>query len=149
MFKTIIVPVDLAQPTSWRHALPQAIELARASGGAVTVLTVVRDLEAILEGTYLQPQLEALLVRARAAVAQVVVEHRTPDVVIDQEVRCGSIAQQIVAAASERSADLILMASHRPALRDYLIGPVAAHVAQRASCSVLVLRRFDSSQAPP
>jgi universal stress protein F len=39
------------------------------------------------------------------------------------------------------------MASHRPEMRDYLIGPNAAHVAQHASCSVLVLRRFEPSPA--
>ena len=31
MFKTILVPIDIAHRSSWEHALPQAIELARAS----------------------------------------------------------------------------------------------------------------------
>jgi nucleotide-binding universal stress UspA family protein len=143
MFKKILVPIDLAQPTSWRHALPEAIELATASSGTVTALTVVRDLKAILEGTYLLIQLEALIGRARTDLAQVVSEYGDQGIPIAQEVRCGSIAGEIVAAAQEHGSDLVLMASHRPALRDYLIGPVAAHVAQRAGCSVLVLRRFD------
>jgi nucleotide-binding universal stress UspA family protein len=143
MFKTILVPIDLAQPSSWRHALPQATELATGSRGAVTVLTVVRDLKAILEGTYLPLQLERMIADARSALARVVLEHGPSDIPIGQEVRCGSIAHEIVTAAAEHRADLIVMASHRPALRDYLIGPVAAHVAQRAACSVLVLRRFE------
>lgn len=44
--------------------------------------------------------------------------------------------------SSEQLVEWASMASHRPEMRDYLIGPNAAHVAQNASCSVLVLRRF-------
>jgi nucleotide-binding universal stress UspA family protein len=40
----------------------------------------------------------------------------------------------------------ILMASHRPEVKDYLIGPNAAHVAQHADCSVLVLRRMEEGR---
>jgi nucleotide-binding universal stress UspA family protein len=60
---------------------------------------------------------------------------------IVQEVRCGSVSRELTAAAREHGADLIVMASHRPGLRDYLIGPISAHVAQHGPCSVLVLRR--------
>jgi len=61
---------------------------------------------------------------------------------IEQEVRVGSIVREILAAAESKGVDLIVMASHRPGMRDYLIGPNAAYVAQRARCSVLVLRKF-------
>ena len=37
-------------------------------------------------------------------------------------------------------AELIVMASHRPELRDYLIGPNAARVMRHADASVLVVR---------
>ena len=36
--------------------------------------------------------------------------------------------------------DLIVMASHRPELKDYLIGPNAARVVRHADCSVQVVR---------
>jgi nucleotide-binding universal stress UspA family protein len=58
-----------------------------------------------------------------------------------EEVRFGSIGHEILGAARERRADLIVMASHRPEMKDYFIGPNAAYVAQHAFCSVLVLRR--------
>jgi len=48
--------------------------------------------------------------------------------------------------AHEQRADLIVMASHRPELKDYLIGPNAAYVAQHAFCSVLVLRAPETSK---
>ena len=42
--------------------------------------------------------------------------------------------------AGEIGVDLIAMASHRPALKDYLIGPNAARVVRHADVSVLVVR---------
>jgi nucleotide-binding universal stress UspA family protein len=35
---------------------------------------------------------------------------------------------------------MIVMASHRPELKDYLLGPNAARVVRHAECSVLVVR---------
>jgi nucleotide-binding universal stress UspA family protein len=37
-------------------------------------------------------------------------------------------------------ADLIVMASHRPAMKTYFLGSNAGHVVRYASCSVLVVR---------
>lgn len=143
MFSSILVPVDLAQRSSWLHALPQAIELAAAANGALTVMTVVRDLTVMFEGAYLPFQIERLVSAASASLARIVSEIPSPAVSITQQVRCGSIGHEILAAAKEHDCDLIVMASHRPSALDHLIGPNAAHVAQRAQCSVLVLRRFE------
>ena len=46
----------------------------------------------------------------------------------------------LIAAARENGADLIVMASHRPELKDYLLGPNSARVVRHAECSVLVVR---------
>ena len=141
MFSSILVPVDVAHRSSWEHALPQAIELVADSRGSVTVVTVVRSFELTLEGVQLPMQLEQILANTRSRLAHIVAEYARMRGEIEQQVRVGSIAREIIAAAMERSADLILMASHRPEMRDYLIGPNAVHVAQHAPCSVLVLRR--------
>ena len=140
MFKTILVAIDIAQPSSWKHAIPQAIELARAGNGIVTVATVVRDLKAAFEGAQFPFQIELMMSKAQAKLGQIVSEYRDRNVALHEEVRFGSIGREILEAAREHKADLIVMASHRPELKDYLIGPNAAHVAQHAVCSVLVLR---------
>jgi nucleotide-binding universal stress UspA family protein len=145
MFKSILVPIDVAHRSSWQFALPQAIELAKAGGSALTVMTVVRDLKAMLEGVHLGYQLEQMVADAEGKLAIILDPYRADGVSIQVQVRTGSIAHEILAAARSHGADLILMASHRPEMRDYLIGPNAAHVAQHASCSVLVLRRFESA----
>jgi nucleotide-binding universal stress UspA family protein len=144
MFSSILVPIDIAHRSSWEHALPKAFELAAASGASVTVLTVVRDLTLMFEAVQLPIQLERILGDARIRLAHIVAEYAR-ERGVEQQVRSGSIVREIIAAAKERNVDLILMASHRPELRDYLIGPNAAYVAQHAPCSVLVLRKAAAS----
>lgn len=146
MFKSIIVPIDIVQPSSWKSALPEAIELARASGGTVTAITVVRDIRAMLEGVQFPFQVEIMMSKARDKLGEIVSGYRGGDVALEQEVRFGSIGHEILETARQRKADLILMASHQPGLRDYLIGPNAAHVAHHANCSVLVLRRNEEGR---
>lgn len=109
------------------------------------VMTVIPDLRTLLMGVQLAFQLEKLIVDARDALARIILDHAASGVAIETEVRTGSIGGEILRLAGERSADLIVMASHRPEMLDYLIGPNAAHVAQHAECSVLVLRRFAGS----
>lgn len=41
MFKTILVPIDLAQESSWRFALPEALELARGGPAKIVVFTLI------------------------------------------------------------------------------------------------------------
>jgi len=146
MFKAILVPIDVAHRSSWEHALPQAIELAATSAGVLTVITVVRDLKAAFEGVQFPFQADLMISAARDKLVEIVSAYRESNVTISEEVRFGSIGHEILTTAHERGADLIVMASHRPELRDYLIGPNAAHVAQHALCSVLVLRTPEPSK---
>jgi universal stress protein F len=46
----------------------------------------------------------------------------------------------ILGVAEEAGADLIVVGSHRPAMRDYLFGATASRVVRHANCSVLVAR---------
>ena len=51
-----------------------------------------------------------------------------------------SIYAEILRVAEEAEADLIVVGSHRPAMKDYLLGTNAARVVRHARCSVLVAR---------
>jgi universal stress protein F len=55
-------------------------------------------------------------------------------------VRSGMASAGILGTAEEWKADLIMIASHKPGLSDYLIGSTAARVVRHAQTSVLVLR---------
>lgn len=140
-YNNIVIPVDLAHESSWRTALPIAIDHARRNEATLHVVTVVpnADIPAIAvhlpsgidrhikdEGT------EAL----SALVSQLVPEDIATEVVVGQ----GRIYKEVLQIANAVDADLIVMASHRPELVDYLIGANAAHVTRHAQCSVLVVR---------
>ena len=55
-------------------------------------------------------------------------------------VASGTVYEEILRVAAETKCDVIVMASHRPGLQDYLIGPNASRVVRHAHCSVLVVR---------
>ena len=101
---------------------------------------MVRDLKAAFEGAHFPFQVELMTSKACAKLAEIVAEYRGRKVALSEEVRFGSIGREILKTARERKADLIVMTSHLPELKDYLIGPNAAYVAHHATCSVLVLR---------
>ncbi|MEQ1753257.1 MAG: universal stress protein [Micropepsaceae bacterium] len=140
MFKSILVPVDVAHESSWIHALPQAIKMAKADKAHLTLMTVVRQTSNMFEGVYLSFQLEKIMAEAKERLASIAFAYRDAGVEIAQDVRMGSIGGEVLAAVRELDIDLVVMASHRPEMIDYLIGPNAAHVALNARCSVLVLR---------
>jgi nucleotide-binding universal stress UspA family protein len=59
---------------------------------------------------------------------------------ISTMVRQGGIYHEILEEAAAVHADLIVMTSHRPAMRTYFLGSNAGHVVRYAKCSVLVVR---------
>lgn len=140
MYASILVPVDVAHESSWKHALPQAIELARAHRARATVLTVLRQTSLMFEGVYLAFQLEQLMAAAREKLAQIVASHDMAGLQVTQDVRLGSIGGEILASIRDTGANLVVMASHRPEMKDYLIGPNAAHVVMNTKVSVFVVR---------
>jgi hypothetical protein len=56
---------------------------------------------------------------------------------------------EILEAAEEAEADLIVVGSHRPAMKDYLLGTNASRVMRHARCSVLVARERGSADPAP
>lgn len=141
MFKSILVPIDVAYKSSWQTAIPEAIAMTKTARGKLTVMTVVRETTAMLAGVRSRLQLQDIVDEARGKLSTILKPYRAEGIKFTEEVRVGSIGHEILSAAKDQRADLIVMASHRPEMLDYLIGPNAAHVATHAECSVLVLRR--------
>lgn len=139
MYRNILVPVDLDQSASWSEAISTASSLAKCFGAKVTICSVVSDSKAIIKGEWLPISVEHLLFDARARLEGLVagVDH---DLTCGVEVATGTIAAGILEIAERIAADLIVLVSHQPAARDYLLAANAVRVARRAPCSVLIAR---------
>jgi nucleotide-binding universal stress UspA family protein len=138
-FKKILVPVDLGEDSSWKEALPTAIDQAQHAGGELHIVTVVPDEPPQL--AWLPEDYSAKMIAYANAQLEKLIETTIPEQTkAEKHVRQGAIYREIVKLSQEIDADLIIMASHRPELKDFLLGPNAARVVRHAECAVLVVR---------
>jgi nucleotide-binding universal stress UspA family protein len=77
---------------------------------------------------------------AEEALAIIAQECGLEDGRVTAVVRQGGIYHEILEEAKAITADLIVMSSHRPAMKTYFLGSNAGHVVRYAKCSVLVVR---------
>ena len=142
MFKNILLSVDLGEESSWKAALPRALDIATAENATLHVITVVPTYGMPIVGSFFPEDFEEkALAAAKTSLAEFIKE-RIPDTIKAKKghVAHGVIYEEIMHAADKLGCDLIVLASHRPELRDYLIGPNAARVVRHAGQSVLVVR---------
>lgn len=141
MFKRILLPVDLSEESSWRKALPAAVELCRDKGAELHVLTVVPDFGMTVVGQFFPEDFEKNVAQTVLGQLDAFVAAHVPDgVPVQRHVGEGTVYEIVLQTARELRVDLIVVAAHRPALRDYLLGPNAARIVRHADCSVLVVR---------
>ncbi len=141
MYKTVLLPIDLNEASSWERALPAALNAVHADGAQLHVLTVIPDLVVGAVGVHFPDDFaEKMRAETRAQIKAFVGKNIPAATAAHTDIAQGTVYQEILHAAGKIGADLIVMASHRPELRDYLLGPNAARVVRHAPCSVLVVR---------
>ena len=143
MFKRILVPVDLTEPEFAKPAIDTAVEMARASGGVVRVVNVL-PMTPVMLAEYVPADFDTQQRQtSEEALAIVARESGIEPTRISTMVRQGGIYHEILEEAAAVKADLIVMTSHRPAMRTYFLGSNAGHVVRYATCSVLVVRHSE------
>ena len=150
MYQRILAPVDIQHRSSWATALPGAVHEAKAAPAIkLYVMTVVPDLFAGVDWRYTirgetggseAYNQKDLIRQAKARLQEIVAEVVPGDVPVEVIVKHGTPYNVILDTAAELDVDLIVLAAHRPSLKDYLIGPTTARVVRHAECSVLVVR---------
>lgn len=143
MFKTILVPVDISQLDAAIQALSLAKDVAKARGGKIVLLNVVEEVPNYIAAEIPAEVLANSIERAEIELVAFA-EREGMSGEAEIVVRRGHAARDILAFASERKADMIVMASHDPGLVDYFLGSVAGHVVRHAHCSVLVVRSSET-----
>jgi len=139
-FGRILVAVD-DEPVA-AHAAEVGMELAGALGAKLALIYVVEPAQAVPAESGV-PAGETLAHAQRDArrVLAALEQRRSPPLTQLQFVPVGSAAQEIVRAAGEWPADLVVIGSHgRGGVSRALLGSVAESVTRHAPCPVLVVK---------
>jgi len=140
MFSSILVPLDLADTDLARPALATAITLSQTSNGKIRLLNVL-PMTPVMLAEYVPADFDAQQRQTSEEALDIIARESGIDPTrISTTVRQGGIYHEILEEAAAIKADLIVMTSHRPAMRTYFLGSNAGHVVRYAKCSVLVVR---------
>ncbi|MEH2475770.1 nucleotide-binding universal stress UspA family protein [Nitrobacteraceae bacterium AZCC 2161] len=140
MYKSILVPIDLSETGLAKPAIAAAATLSQTFGGTVRLLNVL-PMTPVMLAEYVPADFDSQQrVSSEEALALIARECGIEAAKISSVVRQGGIYHEILEEATAIKADLIVMTSHRPAMRTYFLGSNAGHVVRYAKCSVLVVR---------
>ena len=141
MYRDILLAVDLADAQTQKKALSAAIACCRAFGARLRIITVVPDFGMSVVGSYFPKNyIQDALAETEEALQAFTDEYIPDDIPVQRIVAHGTIYKEIIFYAEQEGCDLIVMASNRPSLEDYLLGPNAARVVRHSKASVLVVR---------
>ena len=142
MFKNILLTLDLNATESWQKALPQAIELVRASKGKLHIMSVVPDMGTPLVESFFPEDFEKQAVNAASNALDKLVKDNVPDdIYVKQHLAFGKIHRKVLKTIEKIDCDLVIMASHKPdKVREFLVGSNADRIVRRSPVSVLVVR---------
>lgn len=141
MFKSILVAVDINDPTGASRCTQAAVNMARSEGIVLHVLNVIPDsgmaiVDAMLEPGHFAKMKEVTQKNLASWAKETIPE----DVETKLHIARGTIYDQVIKSANEIGTDAIFVGAHSPELKDYLIGPNAARIARHAEQSVFVVR---------
>lgn len=138
----ILVPMDFSPGSD--AALAWARDLAQQCGARLTLLHVVTDPRAV---GFMTPEVyvpavpetqQRMLREAKERLERAIPEDERGRFAVTVDARLGDVAENILEAAREQHADLIVMGTHgRHGLAHLLLGSVAERVLRNASCPVL------------
>ena len=121
MFKSILVPIDLADTDLAKPAIATAVSLSNASNGTVRLLNVLQ-MTPVMLAEYVPADFDVQQRQSSEdALAIVAREAGLEPSRISSVVRQGGIYHEILEEAQAIKADLIVMTSHRPAMKTYFL----------------------------
>lgn len=143
MSTSILCAVDISDTSVDRPVLETAYKLAQADGARLDVITVVPDFGMSVVGQYFDKGYhDKAVAKTREILNKFVIDTIGADANAQMRhiIATGKAYEEILHAAREAGSDLIVIGSHKPDLKDYLLGPNAARVVRHSDCSVYVVR---------
>lgn len=143
MSSSILCAVDISQPEHDIAVLKRAVQIAKMDGARLDVITVVPDFGMSVVGQAFDKSFhDKAVTKSRDLLNAFIEEHLGAEANADVRhvIATGKAYEQILKAARKAGSDLIVIGSHKPELKDYLLGPNAARVVRHSDCSVYVVR---------
>ncbi len=139
-FSNILATIDLGDPETSEAVMQGALELLD-DGDTLNVICVVPNFGVGVVGSFFPDGYEEdALKNTKVALHEFTAKHVPKGHNVQHIISFGNVYEEIIEAANKVDADVILIGSHRPKLRDYLLGPNAARVVRHAKQSVFVIR---------
>ncbi len=140
--KKILVPVDFSECSE--KALLYAVQFAKEFCATLDVVYVsppfVLPADVVLPSNYTRIEKD-VIDKAEQRLATLVLQRVPQGIPVEPIVRSGHAVTEIVNAAKEFNADLIIISTHgRTGLKHVLIGSTAEEVVRHAPCPVLTVR---------
>ena len=143
MFKTIMVPVDLAHLGALEKALTVAADLSRHYGAALCYVGVTTSQPSAVART---PEEYEVKLRAFAEENAPDSGHEPTARVYNSHDPAADLDKILVQAIADVGADLVVMATHLPTHLDAIMPANGAKIAQHTKASVFLVRRDLSAE---
>ncbi len=141
MFKDILLPVDLEEEKASAKTLSVALGLCKSHTARLHVLAVLPGVSMSIISQYFPKDFEEKSIADATKRLEAYIAKNVPsDIKTQAAVASGTVYEEILHVAAKTKCDLIVIAAHRPDLKDFLLGPNAARVVRHSTCSVLVVR---------
>lgn len=143
MTGVVLCALDVSQPDHETPVLRRAAQLAAMDKARLDVMTVLPDFGTSMVGSYFKADYqEQAVAEMRKALSDLVekVLGAEANARARHVVTTGTVYEEVLRVARVDKATLIVIGSHRPMLRDYLLGPNASRVVRHSDCSVFVVR---------
>lgn len=136
MATKILLPIDHTDESSWKQALPAALQQAGFFGADLHAVSVIPEIIQLpnLPANYGAGAKDHVGNAIKAILANGGAEN------IPVHIKQGSVYREILKLAHSEGFDMIVMASAKGDFPNYEIGPNLARVVRNAHCTVMVIR---------
>ena len=139
-FERILVALDLDERASWEQCLPIAEKLATCFNARITICSVADDTEAMANGRWWPISQEEMISKKHAELDGLRRQMRL-GVPVDLEIGIGGVCNGVADIADRIGADLIILSEHQHKLARFFMDSKAERIAQKTSCSVLMVKK--------
>lgn len=137
MYTSIAVPVDLAHVDRLPKALKTAVDLAKHYGATLHFIGAATETPGPLHHTPAEYKAKLEAFAADQSKQHGITASAKPIISLDLTV---DLDRDLMQAIKEVGADLVVMASHVPGVKEYLISSNAGRLASHADISVFIVR---------